>query len=410
METRWMKRKNEDGEIEKFYPITHAKAIVGLNLEDLEGLEGVEGSVSTEAASEVSGTTPDIDPAIINLVNDYLPIKGGTITGYNLHLNNGGSRWYSGSDGTQLEHIDEVDGVKKKTVLWLRPDSVDLKDSIRMFKNNNGTITTYNLYGEHNKPTAEDVGAISLVKDVRTENTDLNDYTETGFYYFPSNCTPANIPVGVNGWLLVLNSYQGNIKQYWWRMGTPDSNDTQQYTRTKGGDTWSAWSTHFLPLSGGTLSGELFIAGGYGRLVSNSEALQLENRNVIGDTSNRRMLYLRSSQAHELINALVLGDLVGGTQKTYNVYGGHNKPTGSYSGTGSATARTIDTKGLGGAILVYSNSGWSALVGYYGAICFGGGNTSLQYTAAKFQNGVLTLATTETALNRSGTTYYYQVL
>lgn len=28
METRWMKRKNENGEIEKFYPITHAKAIV----------------------------------------------------------------------------------------------------------------------------------------------------------------------------------------------------------------------------------------------------------------------------------------------------------------------------------------------------------------------------------------------
>lgn len=28
METRWMKRKNENGEEEKFYPITHAKAIV----------------------------------------------------------------------------------------------------------------------------------------------------------------------------------------------------------------------------------------------------------------------------------------------------------------------------------------------------------------------------------------------
>lgn len=83
---------------------------------------------------------------------------------------------------------------------------------------------------------------------VKTTGTDLNDYTQEGWYFFASTYKPTNIPVGVNGWLHVLNNTVGSntyIKQLWYRAGTPGTNDFHSYVRTyttAGG--WSAWSKY----------------------------------------------------------------------------------------------------------------------------------------------------------------------
>ena len=83
---------------------------------------------------------------------------------------------------------------------------------------------------------------------VTTTGTDLNDYTQEGWYFFASTYKPTNIPVGVNGWLHVLNNTVGSntyIKQLWYRAGTPGTNDFHSYVRTyttAGG--WSAWSKY----------------------------------------------------------------------------------------------------------------------------------------------------------------------
>ena len=76
---------------------------------------------------------------------------------------------------------------------------------------------------------------------VTASNVNLNNYTETGLYYFPAGRTITNIPAGVNGWLLVINSASvGAIKQIWFRHGTANTNDFETYVRTLAGS-WSNW-------------------------------------------------------------------------------------------------------------------------------------------------------------------------
>lgn len=78
------------------------------------------------------------------------------------------------------------------------------------------------------------------------ENLDLNDITETGIYYFSQAYTPVNIPMGVNGWLLVMKGSSSDIvKQVWYRLGTTNSNSCNTFERYKGNNTWSEW-TKFL--------------------------------------------------------------------------------------------------------------------------------------------------------------------
>lgn len=76
---------------------------------------------------------------------------------------------------------------------------------------------------------------------VTTANTNLNDYIETGIYYFSGTYTPTNIPSGTNGWLLVIKNDDNAIKQLWFRYGTANSNDYNTYVRTKFSSGWSNW-------------------------------------------------------------------------------------------------------------------------------------------------------------------------
>ena len=88
-----------------------------------------------------------------------------------------------------------------------------------------------------------------------------------------------------------------------------------------------------------------------------------------------------------------------------------NKPSGTYTGNGSTTARTIATGGIGKALLIEGNTGTCLVFGMGGAIGVRGGDIkNYGATIADYANGVLTLATTEDMLNASGVTYKWQVL
>lgn len=78
---------------------------------------------------------------------------------------------------------------------------------------------------------------------VTTDNTDLNDYTETGLYFFGTSYTPINIPTSlVNGWVSVIKSIPNSfVKQIFYRGGTADKNDYETYVRTRVGGIWSNW-------------------------------------------------------------------------------------------------------------------------------------------------------------------------
>jgi hypothetical protein len=116
------------------------------------------------------------------------------------------------------------------------------------------------------------------------------------------------------------------------------------------------------------------------------------------------MLNIRRTAA--LLDKLSL--YVGSTR--YAIYGSHTKPWGSYTGNGVTTVRQVNTTGNGYACIVHSGSG-TCIVMARGAIRVGGGVFSwLPSGQAYFKNGILYIATTDSALNTSGTSYSYEVL
>lgn len=77
----------------------------------------------------------------------------------------------------------------------------------------------------------EKMNGITINKDY-----DLNNITETGIYCFDHNYTYENIPVGVNGFMIVMCCSYINYKickQIWYRIGTFNSNDYQTYVRRR---------------------------------------------------------------------------------------------------------------------------------------------------------------------------------
>lgn len=87
-----------------------------------------------------------------------------------------------------------------------------------------------------------------------------------------------------------------------------------------------------------------------------------------------------------------------------------NKPSGSYTGNGSSVERTIEVGGFGDAIFIRSTNDF-ALVCYNGAILKVDTSVSgITKSEVKYENGVLTMKSTKSALNTNGVIYYYQVL
>lgn len=91
--------------------------------------------------------------------------------------------------------------------------------------------------------TPANIGAFPNVINVVQTSTDLNDYITVGIYYFANDSTLANIPTGVNGWLIVIPGLGKVVKQIWYRHGTANKNDYNTFVRTKdGGGKWSNWT------------------------------------------------------------------------------------------------------------------------------------------------------------------------
>lgn len=105
--------------------------------------------------------------------------------------------------------------------------------------------------------TAEN--AMPKVQYVTQTDTDLNDYTEEGFYFFSPDYAPTNIPAGSNGWLAVMTGDNGGtqaIKQIWYRAGTANSNDHNTYIRTRMSGNFSDWAM-VITAKGGSFTGEV---------------------------------------------------------------------------------------------------------------------------------------------------------
>lgn len=96
------------------------------------------------------------------LQGGFLPLAGGTLTGKSLYLGNGLARVLAETNRLQLETYNEAGNTNNRRVFHLRNSthgSPDAKDALVWFDTVEGEQTMYRLYGEHNKPTADDVGA-----------------------------------------------------------------------------------------------------------------------------------------------------------------------------------------------------------------------------------------------------------
>lgn len=99
-----------------------------------------------------------------------------------------------------------------------------------------------------------------------------------------------------------------------------------------------------------------------------------------------------------------------GTSSRYAIYGAHTKPWGSYTGNGAATARQVNTAGNGYACIVHSANGTSIVMARGAIRVVGGVFSWLASAQVYFKNGILYIATTDSALNTSGTSYSYEVI
>lgn len=100
-------------------------------------------------------------------------------------------------------------------------------------------ITSRNVQG-----ALDELSARHDITAVTATGTSLMSYTTQGIYWFSSAVTPTDIPAGVNGWLVVIPSNTGWVKQLWLRAGTPSTNDFHTWVRTFNGTTWGAWSRY----------------------------------------------------------------------------------------------------------------------------------------------------------------------
>lgn len=98
--------------------------------------------------------------------------------------------------------------------------------------------------------TAKSRGQIGNAKNITKTGEDLDDYIYPGVYTFATSYTPAHIPAGNNGWLVVLrwptSDSNATVKQLWFRHGSAGVNDFETYVRTKlGSNPFGSWSKFY---------------------------------------------------------------------------------------------------------------------------------------------------------------------
>lgn len=95
-----------------------------------------------------------------------------------------------------------------------------------------------------------------------------------------------------------------------------------------------------------------------------------------------------------------------------------DKPSGTYTGNGSSAERIIDIGGKGSVLMVYANGSNTdnrsfMLVLPIGAYGHSGAGSSTAFSGSavvNFENGKLTLKTSNACLNKKDIEYFYQVL
>ena len=242
-----------------------------------------------------------------------------------------------------------------------------------------------------------------------TEEVDqiLNNLHETeanrGFYVRSIGFGTTHPKLGGATGLII--GFRSNQK-YGWQLFVSYDDAKQMLFRQIYNSVWTDWDSNafasdlanYLPLSGGKLtkSNTPLILESTGEGVGSF--LAFKNTHVAG---------------HDYIgwrNHKFCVQVNGGEDKEVLHTG--NKPSGSYTGNGDATERTINVGGIGKVLFVRSSNGYETYVSEFGAFYLNAGVNLqvIKYTEYSFVNGVLKIATTNEAVNHAGSTHDYWLL
>lgn len=142
------------------------------------------------------------------------------------------------------------------------------------------------------------------------------------------------------------------------------------------------------------------------RFTPNARATDIINTKDGTDTT----LSLTNEKDNDLRTLLRLW-LSNGT--CFNIFGEHNKPTGSYSGRSGQSEQKIQIGGMGNVLLITSSSGDLTFVTITGARSLWSNSNYFNASpasTANFTDGVLTVKDGTIGISVDGVTYYYQVL
>lgn len=221
-------------------------------------------------------------------------------------------------------------------------------------------------------------------------------------YHFGTNAVVSDLPNANYKWgsASVFVRYKASaVYVILWGIKTTALNCPPTFNYYDGAG-WSGWNTLFTT-DGGTVSGIMTVASS-----TNNNPLVL---NYSGDATSVIMRFIHKDVTYGYLGFDENGAVVVKDGKWNTILHTGNKPSGTYTGNGDATIRTIATGGIGNVCVVYSG-GYMAIVSEGAIISDGSAVTALPITQCSFSNGNLVLATTNPALNPSNGVRGYIVL
>lgn len=289
----------------------------------------------TQAVYDPTGRQTDIFAE----VDKKFDKTGGVLSG-DLEIKNGYGRFIADGQLVQIEAVNKNSEQTDKRILQISNYADrELSKALKFYDAKNGTTTSYNLYGEHNK---------------------------------------------------------------------------------------SLMAESFLPLTDGILTGDLRMKKSVPQIVLTNTANNRYYNVFVGgdgivyfrnavDNNNRTAFFLNPETIGDFAKVFRLQKVIDGQASYYNIFGEHNKPSGSYTGNGSSTERVINlgiNVGDSEVLVLHSIHG-SVIVTRANALALNGStSTSMPYSKVHLENekNGLVINSTDTALNQNGTTYYYRVL
>lgn len=237
-----------------------------------------------------------------------------------------------------------------------------------------------------------------LLKEIKLlpNGTDLNNVTENGKYFCNSYASNyVNAPTNANNGILEVQFYNATrIHQRYYSISQHIT-----YERDYNSNEWSGWNS-YLPLSGGIIKD-----GTNSPLILNNTLSNDSTRTLLGFQRNG------VSQGYIGYSGTDKPVVYSGSMGEHTLLHTGNKPSGSYTGNGDATNRTVSVGGIGKAILVrpIGTKDFAVVTesGYTGKL---NGSPVVGEDALVLNSGDLWIQSNSSLFNASDKSYYYERL